>query len=130
MGMDFRYASSASYPRFDSMIRRIATAFGAVEKPESEEYKNKVEGTLDWWFGTFDRDSKHKFIWPDGTSPTIRDFVEDPYASNDWPEDIYEELKSKFPDGDESYDGEDNIRQIMYELECCIEFGSLWDVLM
>ena len=53
MGVDYRYAGSASYPRFDREICEIAKIFGG-EKTEDlikKEKNSSNESTLDYLFG-------------------------------------------------------------------------------
>lgn len=74
MGMDFRYAGSASYPRFDEEICNIAKIFGG----EKTEYLKQLElgyAKANWvtqMFGTISANCakgavKPKFSFPNGT---------------------------------------------------------------
>ena len=44
MGMDFQYAGSASYPRFDKEVCAVAEIFGG-EKTEHLKERLKTEGS-------------------------------------------------------------------------------------
>ncbi len=80
MGMDYQYAGSASYPRFNSELSSVAAIFGGIEtKTATEkqlsdygsEYINSAEQSLP------------RFIFPVNTNETLIRWFNDPYGDFD-----------------------------------------------
>ena len=52
MGMDYSYAGSASYPRFDRELCEVAKAFGGIETEHLRERREtEDERPMGYWFG-------------------------------------------------------------------------------
>lgn len=126
MGVDYRYAGSASYPRFDREICEIAKIFGG-EKTEDlikREENSSNESTLDYWFGFLKSTSKEtNFVFPKGTDKTLIRWFNDPY-------DIFNEKETKVIWNHISKHSEiENISdQIWRELETLVKCGRGWYV--
>ena len=118
MGMDYKYAGSASYPRFNDEVEGIAKLFGAQtitnRKPQEEctmlEYF--MEDPLEYKF-------------PDGTPDILVKWANDPYNENftkGETKELYDILKTKW----------DEVKrisnQIAYELETCVACYEAWDI--
>lgn len=74
MGMDYLYAGSASYPRFDRELCSVAEVFGGVKTEhlkEREETEN--ERPFGYWFGFLSSDSSDlpKFVFPKETNEVL-----------------------------------------------------------
>ena len=127
MGVDYRYAGSASYPRFDEEICEIAKIFGG-EKTEDlikKEKNSSNESTLDYWFGFLKSDSKEtNFVFPKGIDETLIRWFNDPYDIFDKKETkiIWDHI-SKHPEIENISD------QIWDELEALTECGKGWYIL-
>lgn len=127
MGVDYRYAGSASYPRFDKEICEIAKIFSG-EKTEyliKREKNSSNESTLDYWFGFLKSDSKEtNFVFPKGTDETLVKWLNDPYA-------IFDEKETKVIWNHISNhpEIEDISDQIWRELETLVECGHGWIIL-
>lgn len=86
MGMDYKYAGSAGYQRFDTEIYGVAKIFGGKLTDDYEDRMNKAEGEKDNTYriwGTLnvtdaDRQSDN-FIFPDTTPQIISDWLNHPY---------------------------------------------------
>ena len=127
MGVDYRYAGSASYPRFDKEICEIAKIFSG-EKTEyliKREKNSSNESTLDYWFGFLKSDSKEtNFVFPKGTDETLIEWLNDPYTVFDEKETkIIWEHVSSHPEIENISD------QIWRELETLVECGHGWIIL-
>ena len=126
MGVDYRYAGSSSYPRFDREICEIAKIFGG-EKTEDlikREENSSNESTLDYWFGFLKSTSKEtNFVFPKGTDKTLIRWFNDPY-------DIFNEKETKVIWNHISKHSEiENISdQIWRELETLVKCGRGWYV--
>lgn len=74
MGMDYQYAGSASYPRFDRELCKIAELFNGI-KTEHLQEREKTENKrlFGYWFGflSSDNSDKPKFTFPDGTDEVL-----------------------------------------------------------
>ena len=102
MGMDYQYAGSASYPRFDAELGEVAKEFGGVFDP--------VPG------------HRGKYTFPDGTSEILIRWFNDPYAEDFTVEETKEVCMcvAKHPKI------EDISYQIWFELEMCCALGDAW----
>lgn len=57
MGMDYQYAGSASYPRFDRELCEVAKVFGGIETAHLKERREtESERPLGYWFGFLSSD--------------------------------------------------------------------------
>ena len=88
MGMDYRYAGSASYSRFDREIEQIAHLFGGVNTKELDKAKENcgtelvVDGKLNLscMFG-YTKDVDVKYTFPEKTPEILIKFFNDPYGT-------------------------------------------------
>lgn len=83
MGMDYRYAGSASYPRYEEEIVAVAMVFGGRETKDIQDYHEKcLHEPLGYWFGYMfpkgDEDIP-KFAFPEGTPEIIMKWLDHPY---------------------------------------------------
>ena len=74
MGMDYQYAGSASYPRFDRELCSVVEVFGGIKTEhlkEREETEN--ERPFGYWFGFLSSGSSDlpKFVFPEGTNEVV-----------------------------------------------------------
>lgn len=125
MGMDFQYAGSASYPRFDEELTAIAKLFGAeLTEHLKEKIDTEPKTICDYWFGTLssmNSDDK-KFIFPENTNPVLVKWFNNPYGDFNFEETktIWDILKYK-------HDEIEKISpQIWQELKYCREYGHPW----
>lgn len=98
MGMDYSYAGSASYSRFDEELCAIAEVLGGVLTEQT------------------------KFVFPEGTNETIVKWFNNIYGDDFTVEEtktIWEYI-SKHPEIDEIS------HQIWYELKTCVELNDAW----
>ena len=126
MGVDYRYAGSASYPRFDEEICEIAKIFGG-EKTEDliKRQENLSKEPISYWFGFLKPTSKEtNFVFPKGTDETLVKWLNDPYAIFDEKETkvIWEHV-SNHPEIENISD------QIWFELKTLVECGHGWIIL-
>lgn len=125
MGMDYRYAGSASYPRFDKELCDIAKIFGGIETEHLKERKEtESERPLGYWFGFLSSDDskEQKFIFPKETNEVLVRWFNDVYNENFTLEDtrtIWNHI-SKHPEIREISS------QIWNELESLCEVNETW----
>ena len=120
MGMDYKYAGSASYDRFGNEVEIVAKLFGGVLTEEYVKHqKSIIEGTVDWWMGDHKKFTGRKFTFPDGVDSTFVEWVEHPYkefTSNET-EKIYSILATK---------SNDIPIQILSEFTSLVVYGEGW----
>ena len=115
MGMDYMYAGSASYPRFNDELRRIVELFGGKVISEQPEPKSMSE---------FFMAGPLKYELPEDTPEVFINFVNNPYQSLS-PEDtkaIVEFMAPKWKDA------EAISWQITEELRSCVEDETGWGI--
>lgn len=122
MGMDYQYCGSASYPRFEEEIIKVAELFGGRSSKELENKINDVNSFVNYMFGPFTKVKGDKFIFPEGTNEVFVKFFNHPYdeLSPTDTKTVYDILKEK---RDEVMKISD---QIMDEFECLVEYGEGW----
>ncbi len=124
MGMDYKFAGSASYPRFDREIQAIAEKFGGKLSERSQKRLDN-DGGIDYWFGFLsgDQSDAPKFIFPEGTDATLSAWLNNPYEDME-PDETARvwELIRQYPEI------EDISGQIWYELESLVELGEGWSI--
>lgn len=127
MGMDYRYAGSASYPRYEEEIVKIAAVFDGRETKEIHNYHEKcLQEPHGYWFGyMFPREDEDipKFVFPEGTNPLVVKWLNHPY--DDMPSEeievVWEEIQ-KHPEIEAiSY-------QIWYELRHLNMYHEMWSI--
>lgn len=127
MGMDYQYAGSASYPRFDRELCEVAKVFGGIETAHLKERKEtESERPLGYWFGFLSSDDskEQKFTFPEGTNDILVKWFNDIYSESFTPEEtkIVWENVSKHPEIEEISN------QIWYELEALCEDNEAWEL--
>ena len=127
MGVNYRYAGSASYPRFDREICEIAKIFGGEKTKDliKREENSSDDSTLDYWFGFLKSASKEtNFIFPNGTDEILVKWFNDPY-------DIFNEKETKviWNHISNHIEIEDISDQIWFELKTSVECGKGWYIL-
>lgn len=127
MGMDYQYAGSANYPRFDRELCEVAKVFGGIETTHLKERREtESERPLGYWFGFLSSDDskEQKFSFPEGTNDILVKWFNDIYSKSFTPEEtkiVWENI-SKHPEIEEiSY-------QIWYELEALCEDNEAWEL--
>lgn len=127
MGMDYKYAGCASYPRFEREVCEVAKIFGGEETKHikaRKEIQNKE--SLEYWFGflNIDDTKEQKIIFPQGTNEILVKWFNDIYSENFTPEEtkiVWDNI-SKHPEIDEIS------HQIWYELETLCEENEAWEI--
>lgn len=125
MGMDYRYAGSASYSRFDRELCAVAEVFDGIKtKHLKEREQTENERPLGYWFGFLSSDGSNepKFVFPEGTNETLIKWFNNPYSENFTVKEtvvIWEQI-SAHPEIEEiSW-------QIWHEFEWLIAYGDRW----
>ena len=127
MGMDFQYAGSASYPRFEQELCEIAKVFNGIETEHLKQRKEtESKKPFGHWFGFLGADNaeESKFIFPEETNEILIKWFNDVYSENftsDETKIIWENI-SKHPEIKEIS------RQIWEELEILCEENEPWRV--
>lgn len=117
MGMDYRYAGSASYPRFNDEIKGIVELFGGrmTTNRKPQEECNMIEYFME---------KPLEYEMPEGTPKIIVKWVNEPfedYSSKEVRE-IYKFLEPKWDKVEEISD------QIAYELQTLVEYFEGWSI--
>lgn len=127
MGMDYRYAGSASYPRYEEEIVKIAAVFGGRETKEiQEQHKEREARPYGYWFGyMFPRpgDVEQKFIFPEGTNELVMKWLNHPY--DDMPS---EEIEVVWGEVKKHPEIEAISYQIWYELRHLCMYHEMWSI--
>lgn len=124
MGMDYNYAGSASYLRFDRELCAVAEVFGGI-KTELLKQHEETEGDrfLGYWFGFLSSDGSNepKFVFPKKTDKLLVKWFNNIYCdfSVEETKAIWEYI-SKHPEIKEISS------QIWEELESCVEDNAGW----
>lgn len=125
MGMDYKYAGSASYPRFDRELCSVAEVFGGIKTEHLKEREaTENERPFGYWFGFLSSDfsDESKFAFPEGTNETLVKWFNQPYCE-DFTE---EETKAVWEQISAHPEIQDISRQIWRELEQLVEAGENW----
>lgn len=124
MGMDYQWAGSASYPRFNEELANVVSLFGGIKTTELEEKQKEVsEGSLDWWFGRPMKDNEKNFAFKELVPESFKKWANDPYNENF----SYKETKEIFNLLNTKKDEVCEISsQIFEEFETCVEVGDAW----
>lgn len=124
MGMDYSWAGSASYPRFDRELCAVAEVFGGIK---TEYLKNREdtenERPFGYWFGFLSSDdaNEKKFIFPEETNETLVKWFNDIYGDF-----TPEETKVIWGEISKHIEIKEISRQIWYELEMLTQFNESW----
>ena len=126
MGMDYCYAGSASYPRFDRELCSVAEVFGGIKTEHlKERERTENDRPFGYWFGFLSSDLSNnaKFIFPDETDQTLVKWFNNIYKDFTAEETkIIWELVSAHPEI------KDISIQIWDELETLVELDSGWSI--
>lgn len=126
MGMDYSWAGSSSYPRFDRELCAVAGVFGGIKTEHLKEREaTENERPCGYWFGflSSDKSDEPKFVFPEGTNETLVKWLNDIYGDFTAEETkTVRELVSQHPEIKEISD------QIWYELETCDELNMGWHI--
>lgn len=126
MGMDYQYAGSASYPRFDRELCSIAEIFGGIKTEhlkEREEIEN--ERPFGYWFGFLSSDGSdlQKFAFPKKTNEVLVKWFNNIYEDfNEEETKIIWENISAHPEIKEISS------QLWYELEMLVKYDEEWSI--
>ena len=126
MGMDYSWAGSSSYPRFDRELCAVAEVFGG--KKSCYLHKREMteeERPLGYWFGflSSDMSNDEKFIFPEGTDETLVKWFNDPYGVF-----TAEETKTVWENISKHEEIKEISSQIWQELYMCTRFDEAWDI--
>lgn len=125
MGMDYQYAGSASYPRFDRELCAVAEVFGGM-KTEHLKERERTEGErpLGYWFGFLSSDDSEepKFVFPEGTNETLVKWFNKPYFD----EFTVEETRVVWEQICAHPEIQDISHQIWHELEVLAKTNESW----
>lgn len=124
--MDFKYAGSASYSRFDRELCEVAKVFGGIETEHLKERKaTENERALGYWFGFLSSDDSDsvKFIFPKETDYTLVKWFNNIYDRFSVEETaiVWEHIK-------EHPEIEEISSQIWNELGYLVDIGDYWDI--
>lgn len=126
MGMDFNYAGSSSYPRFDRELCEVAKVFGGMKTEHLKERElTENERSFGYWFGFMSSDNSDlpKFIFPEDTNDTLVK----------WFNHVYDELTEEETRMIWEYvsaheEVKDISGQIWNELEELVEYNEGWSI--
>ena len=129
--MNYRYAGSASYSRFDEEITKVAEILGGKLKPEYRKLLDNVHKAekenpnVFYAFGTLNVPDKsrqaEKYEFPEGFDPIVKDWLNHPYKEQTIPDTahIWEVVSDYLEVKEVSH-------QIWYELQKCGTHGVNW----
>lgn len=125
--MDYKWAGSASYPRFDMELCAVAKVFNGVKTEHLKTRESTVnERPCGYWFGflSSDNSNKMKFIFPDGTDEVLIRWFNNIYKffTPEETKTIWEHI-SKHPEIKEIS------RQIWEELETLNRLNDCWHII-
>lgn len=126
MGMDYQYAGSASYPRFDRELCKVAEIFGGIKTEHLKEREvTENERPFGYWFGflSSDKSDLPKFVFPKETNDILVKWFNDIYSDFTKEETrIIWDCISKHPEI------EDISYQIWRELEMLTRLNEGWNI--
>lgn len=126
MGMDYQYAGSASYPRFDRELCAIAEIFGGIKTDHLKgREKTEHERCMGYWFGFLSSDdsNEEKFVFPENTNSIL----------TKWFNNIYEDFTKEetlvvWENISEHKEIKYISSQIWDELEELVDCGEGWSI--
>ena len=124
MGMDYQYAGSASYPKFDRELCAVAKVFGGIKTEHLKEREETEHGRpCGYWFGFLSSDNckEDKFAFPQNTNSVLVKWFNNIY-------DIFtqEETLEVWKNISNHQEIKDISNQIWYELEMLIGCNGWW----
>ena len=122
--MNYVYAGSASYPRFDRELCAVAEVFGGIKTEHLKDQElTEFEKPLGYWFGFLSSDNSDvpKFIFPKDTDEILVKWFNNIYSffNKNETKMIWDQV-SKHPEIEEISN------QIWYELKSCVECDDSW----
>lgn len=130
MGMDYTYSGSASYPRFNEELAKVAEIFGGIP---TKEFKEKLESDM------FSIPICYRFSWLQHGESMFPKFVFPDYTGIvdavlvKWFNDVYgvftpEETKMVWDYISQHPEIETISSQIYHELQQCVENEEEWGI--
>lgn len=89
MGCDYRYAGSATYPRFDRELCEVARILGCEETEHLKERKaTEDQRPAGYWFGFLSSDKPGSMLFrvPTTLPESVAKWLNAPYGDFDWKE--------------------------------------------
>lgn len=129
MGMDYNYAGSASYPRFDEELCAVAAVFGGQKTEHLKEREASIpKSTVPYWFGTLsgDKSDLPKFVFPENTDPVLMKWFNDIYGRKACF--TAEETKTVWENVQKHPEIQTISHQIWTELEELTALNEPWDI--
>lgn len=126
MGMDYQYAGSSSYPRFDRELCEIASIFKGMKTEHlKEREQTEDERPCGYWFGFMSSDDSDipKFVFPDGTNEVLVKWFNNIYR-----EFTAEETKIVWENISRHREIKDISSQTWNELNTLVKQGECWDI--
>lgn len=124
MGMDYSWAGSASYPRFDRELCAVTEVFGGIKTEYLREREvTESESPFGYWFGFLSSDDseKTKFIFPEGTNSVLVKWFNNIYGDF-----TVEETKTVWEHISKHTEIKEISHQIWHELEMLTENNESW----
>ena len=124
MGMDYQWAGSASYSRFDRELCAVAEVFGGIKTEHLREREaTENERPCGYWFGFLSSDDseKTKFVFPEGTNSVLVKWFNNIYGDF-----TVEETKTVWEHISKHTEIEEISPQIWEELEILTEDDEAW----
>ena len=120
MGMDYRYAGSASYLRFKEELTAVVSLFGGMP---SEQYKIKG-ASIQWWKSKSILECDEKFIFTKEVPVSFKKWANHPYdeLTLDETKEVQQFLSAQRKKVEEISS------QIMHEFDSLIEFEDYWAI--
>ena len=126
MGMDYRYAGSASYPRFDRELCSIAEIFGGIKTEHLKEREvTENERPFGYWFGFLSSDSSDlpKFVFTKETNEVLVKWFNNIYEDFN-----KEETKIIWENISAHPEIKEISNQLWYELEMLVKYDEEWSI--